>query len=246
MPKFSLRTLLLLFFGFGIALAFVCQVIFPIREQARRCSCNNNIRQITLSMHNYEASNKHLPIGIETSPDGSPYRSWRAHILPFLESNPTSYDPNSAWNSKPNTRFYDGTFGSWPEVWYCPSDSTKRVNYAVVVGTETAFPPNQNVKLDEITDGLENTILVVETLSGSDKWTEPRDLQFDSMSFVISKSKNGEIGSRHTGGAYAGFADGEVHFITDAISPEELRTLLTIAGNEPITRQQLIDRGVIR
>jgi len=29
MPKFSLRALLLLFFGFGIVLAFVCQVIFP-------------------------------------------------------------------------------------------------------------------------------------------------------------------------------------------------------------------------
>ena len=63
MPKLSLRTLLLLFFGFGIVLVFVCQVIFPIREQARRCSCNNNIRQITLSMHNYEASNKHLQLG---------------------------------------------------------------------------------------------------------------------------------------------------------------------------------------
>ena len=66
------------------------------------------------------------------------------------------------------------------------------------------------------------------------------------MSFVISKSKNGEIGSRHTGGAYAGFADGKVFFLSDAISPEELQALLTIAGNEPITRQQLIDRGVIR
>ena len=38
MPKLSLRTLLLLFFGFGIVLAFVCQVIFPIREQARSIS----------------------------------------------------------------------------------------------------------------------------------------------------------------------------------------------------------------
>ena len=266
MPKFSLRTLLLLFFGFGIALAFVCQVIFPIREQARRCSCSNNIKQITLALLNCESVYGHLPIGIETSPDGSPYRSWRRLTFFYMEGLPPVfydlYDENSAWDSKSNTRFYDGTpvvqtdkFGSnrrvdsldpCPVRWCCPSDSTKRVNYAVVVGTETAFPPNQNVKLDEITDGLENTILVVETLSGSDKWTEPRDLQFDSMSFVISKSKNGEIGSKHPSGAYAGFADGEVHFITDAISPEELRALLTIAGNEPITRQQLIDRGVIR
>ena len=266
MPKFSLRTLLLLFFGFGIALAFVCQVIFPIREAARRNSCSNQIRQITLALLNYESANEHLPIGIETSPDGSPYRSWRRLTFVYLEQLPPVfydlYDENSAWDSKSNTQFYDGTlvvqtdkFGGnrrvdsldpCPETWCCPSDSTKRINYAVVVGTETAFPPNQNVKLDEITDGLENTILVVETLSGSDKWTEPRDLQFDSMSFVISKSKNGEIGSRHPGGASVGFADGEVHFITDAISPEELRALLTIAGNEPITRQQLIDRGVIR
>ena len=66
------------------------------------------------------------------------------------------------------------------------------------------------------------------------------------MSFMISNSKNGEIGSRHSGGANVGFADGAVFFLTDAITPEELRALLTIAGNEPITRQQLIDRGVLR
>ena len=46
MPKLSLRTLLLLFFGFGIALAFVCQVIFPIQEIALGIKCTNNIRQV--------------------------------------------------------------------------------------------------------------------------------------------------------------------------------------------------------
>ena len=182
MPKFSLRTLLLLFFGFGIVLAFVCQVIFPIQEIALGIQCRNNIRQVTLALLNYESANEHLPIGIETSPDGSPYRSWRRLTFVYLEQLPPVfydlYDENSAWDSKSNTQFYDGTlvvqsdkFGGnrrvdsldpCPETWCCPSDSTKRVNYAVVVGTETAFPPNQNVKLDEITDGLENTILVVE------------------------------------------------------------------------------------
>ena len=77
MPKFSLRTLLLLFFGFGIVLAFVCQVIFPMQEQARSTACGGKMRQVTLVLLNYESANEHLPIGIETSPDGSPYRSWR-------------------------------------------------------------------------------------------------------------------------------------------------------------------------
>ena len=126
------------------------------------------------------------------------------------------------------------------------SDSTKRVNYAVVVGEETAFPPNRAVAFNEITDGLENTILIVETLSGSSIWTEPRDIQFNSMKFVLGNSENGELASKHKDGVNVAFADGEVYFLAKSITPDELRALLTISGGESIKRQDLLDRGILQ
>ena len=181
-----------------------------------------------------------------------------------MESSPCYYDSDFAWDAPKNKRLIDGTpiaqsnkFGGNRHVapldpcrWFrqCPSCErrVKKINYAVVVGEETAFPLNRAVRLDEITDGLENTILVVETLSGSSFWTEPKDLQFDSMSFSIDRFSNEGLSSYHSDGAYVCFADGGVHFVTKAISPDELRALLTIAGGESVTRQELIDRGVIR
>ena len=102
------------------------------------------------------------------------------------------------------------------------------------------------MELDQITDGLENTILVVEVLSGSTFWTEPLDIEFDAMRFRIDDSENGEISGRHRGGVNAVFADGETFFLSNSVSADELRALLTIAGGEDVTRQELLDRGVLK
>lgn len=245
-------------------LATVCPVVLRFREAARCTSCQNRLRQIVLAMHNCESAFGHLPVGIETNADGTLRRSWRTHLYPvYMESAQSFYDPDFTWNAPENARLYDGTSvvatdkgGENPRsivpdpcphwTWCCPSDSTKRVNYSVVVGNETAFPLDRAVKLEEITDGLENTIVAIETLSGGPIWTEPRDIRFEKMKFVIDESDNGELSSRHPGGINVAFADGEVYFLKNTINADDLRALLTIAGNEPVTRQQLLQRGTLR
>ncbi len=241
----------------------VFPAVMQVKEAARRTTCSNNLRQIVLAMHNYESIFGHLPVGIETNSDGTLRRSWRTHLYPaFMESAPQFYDPNFAWDSPANARLYDGTpvvvtdkGGGNPRkvildpcpnwFWCCPSDSIKRVNYSVVVGDETAFPLNRAVKFDEITDGLENTIVAVETMSGSSKWTEPLDIQFDQMKFLIGNTANGELASRHPNGVNVAFADGEVYFLENTISVDDLRALFTISGNETVTRRQLLERGIL-
>ena len=156
------------------------------------------------------------------------------------------YDDSVAWNTKQNM----SAAARYPdfETWSCPSCSRRQsnqINFAVVVGEETAFPPNRNVKLEEITDGPENTNLLVETLAGSQYWTEPLDLEFSSMNFTIGRSESG-LSSYHPGGINVCFADANTYFLTNEISPDELKALLTISGGEPVTRQSLIERGVLR
>ena len=265
MFRTNLKTLMIAIAVFALLLALVCPALFQVQEAARLTSCSMNIRQIALGMLTYESSNGRLPVGIKMDETGRPFRSWRTFLYPHtMEQAQSHYDPGLAWDATKNKRIIDGTpvtatdkgggnprsitLDPLPAVWRCPTCErrSKQMNYAVVVGEETAFPINQTVKLDEITDGLENTILVVETLSGSTVWTEPKDLQFETMAFSIDNFPNDGLSSYHSEGVNVGFADGAAFFITKAISPDELRALLTIAGGESVTRQELIDRGVIR
>ena len=263
MPKYQLRTLLTIFIVVAIAFAIVVPAVRQVKEAERRVRCHNQLRQTGLAMINYESGRGHLPIGIKEFPAGTPFLSWRALIKPYLEQAQQFYDPKFAWDSQKNARLFNGTpvtatdkGGGNPRAvvldpcphyfWSCPSDIRNQVNYAVVVGEETAFPLNRAVSFDEITDGLANTILIVETLSGSTIWTEPKDIRFDSMKFVIGNSANGELASKHPAGVNVCFGDGMTYTIDAGISPKELRALFTISGGESVTRKDLIDRGIIR
>ncbi len=256
-----------LFFGLAVVLIYGVAILMirSAREKASAMSCRNNLKQIGLAMLNYESTHGTLPIGVETDANEIPTRSWRTLLYPmYIEASQQHYDPNLPWDSPNNKRLIDETpvtitdkgggnprkisLDPCPCIWRCPSCDTgsKRVNYAVIVGDQTAFPMNRSVKLDEVTDGLENTILVVETLSCSPFWTEPLDIGFETMKFRIDRSSNGEISSCHPDGAHVLFADGKTYFLSSSVSADELHALLTIAGGESVTRQELIDRGILK
>ena len=76
--------------------------------------------------------------------------------------------------------------------------------------------------------------------------TEPHDIQFGDIQFGINSVGNKGMASRHPNGINVGFADGAVLFLSDSVSVDELRALLTIAGNESVTRAELVERGVLQ
>lgn len=240
----------------GFIAALIVPAIFRVREAARRTHCVNNLKQIGLGMHNHHDIFNALPIGIETSASGAAVQNWRPRIYPaFMEQFPLFYDRSLPWDSPKNKRLINGTpvtmtdkgggnprqvtLDPCPEMWRCPtadSHDAKRVGYAVVVGESTPFPLNRAISFGEITDGVEHTIMVVETRSGSPYWTEPIELHFDSLPFAINGDNSAGISSFHPGGVNVCFADGSVHFLTDKISTNELRALVTIAGNESVSQ----------
>jgi len=90
-------------------------------------------------------------------------------------------------------------------------------------------PKLEGKKLREIVDGTSRTIMAVET--NPDKmvvWTQPADLAYDP------KQPLEGLGKVRPGGFLALFADGSVHFISDDISPDTLRAMVTYAGREPL------------
>jgi prepilin-type processing-associated H-X9-DG protein len=74
-----------------------------VREAAARMSCQNNLKQIGLAIHNFESANGVVPSARwRAAGPGNPagrHIGWRAIILPYVEQENlrTLYDPNLHW-----------------------------------------------------------------------------------------------------------------------------------------------------
>ena len=73
----------------GILVALLLPAVQFARESARRMSCSNNLKQLALAVHNFEAANNRMPSSFHPTAaqangnvDGW---SCQAQILPYLE-----------------------------------------------------------------------------------------------------------------------------------------------------------------
>ena len=73
----------------GILVALLLPAVQAARDAARRAQSSNNLKQIVLAMHNYHDVYKKFPPRANFGDDGKPLLSWRVHILPFVEQQPT-------------------------------------------------------------------------------------------------------------------------------------------------------------
>ena len=220
---------------------FSCLIILSQgqpRGSARRSQCMNNLRQIGLALHNYHEKYECFPPPYVADSNGRPMHSWRVLILPYLDQAPLygKYRFDEPWDGPNNRKLADAILA----VYNCPSDdhgqntnATTMTNYVAIVGPETAWTGRGAVTFRDITDGTSNTLLIVEVANSGIHWMEPRDLHVVQMAPTINAKSGQGISSRHMGGAQALLADGSVRFISEQLTPESIRALLTgHAGDE--------------
>lgn len=205
--------------------------VTQVRGAAQRTQCVNNLKQIGLALHNYHDVNQSFPPAYIADANGKPMHSWRVLILPYLDQQALyqQYRFDEPWDGPHNSQLA----ARMPPVFHCPDDpaGTSQTHYLAVSGPGTAFDGSQGARISAFTDGLSNTLLVVESTKATN-WMAPVDLDAAEMSFVINDPTKPAIGSPHEGGANLLYGDGSVHFATPAVSAETIRGLTTRAGNE--------------
>ncbi|QDV24828.1 DUF1559 domain-containing protein [Aureliella helgolandensis] len=89
---FTLVELLVVIAIIGILVGLLLPAVQAAREAARRMSCSNNLKQLALSVHNYESTHKRVPrLASSVYADGimnqSNWHGYSAHtmLLPYIE-----------------------------------------------------------------------------------------------------------------------------------------------------------------
>jgi len=230
------RPAVLVPFGMAAALALLLvPAIAQAREAARRSTCTCNLKQIGIALHNYRDCFGTFPPAFIADEFGRPMHSWRVLLLPYLEGKHVydQYDFDEPWDGPHNRLLAD----KMPGIYHCPSDDESNpgeTSYAAVVGPETAFPGDETVALDSVTDGTHNTLVIVEAAGNGIHWMQPRDVPVSVAKAGINKAPGLGICSRHPQVALAVFADGSVHALQEIMAPEMLRALSTRAGGERV------------
>jgi prepilin-type processing-associated H-X9-DG protein len=224
-------TLVELLFVVGI-IAVLIGLLLPLRrnasEAARRASCQNNLKQIGIALHNYHDEHQCFPPAYTVDADGKPLHSWRTLILPYLEQSAlyATIDLSKPWDDPANKAAYDSNV----HVYRCPSANaaTGQTTYLAVVGPGSCFQAAKPRQLAEISDQHDLTLMVMEVDPGrAIHWMSPQDA---SQQVVLSFAEAKPLS--HPGGTQALFADGSIRFLPQSIQPVALRAFITIAGND--------------
>lgn len=165
-----------------------------------------------------------MPPAFIADESGRPMHSWRVLLLPYLDAGKlyAQYDFSEPWDGPSNRRLLNQR----PRI-YALHDRNREpgslTNYLVVIGPDTMWPGSEPT--DEPFGGRK--ILIVENVGADVHWTEPRDLNLDTMNFDLAASNSDGVSSSYLPAAVA-LSDGTIRRLhPDKISPEELRDLLT-------------------
>ncbi len=151
---FTLVELLVVIAIIGVMVGLLLPAVQTAREAARRMSCQNNLRQLGLALHNYESSFRVFPPSSSPS-GGSQTQPWsgQAFLLPYLEgsSEYSLIDFSYGYHHQVNRDRFP-PFGVAPiriSVLMCPSETNDRIRLNATTSQPEHYPLNYGMSVGE-------------------------------------------------------------------------------------------------
>lgn len=218
----------------GLLVGFLVPAVQKVRDAAGRAASSNNLKQIGIAIHNYHDTTGAFPRDI-TDKNGKPILSWRVAILPYIEQDNIykAFKMDEPWDGPNNSRLSKTIIKTFLSPQTPPQkspDGYGLTSYKGVSGPGAMFEPGRPIKFADVTDGLSNTVMVVEA-GDPIPWAKPGDYPFDPNKPLANLASPG-LGDL----TQVLFADGSVRVLNTKKVPEKtFKAMFTRNGNEVFT-----------
>jgi hypothetical protein len=253
----------LVVFAILLVVGVFLPIVVRLRDTSARMDCANNLKQIVLAVHNYQDTYGWFPRGTHPSPSLPPEKrlSWFVEIAPFVEADnvPWWSHENESWDSPGNCFLRIDR-----QVFLCPSGKTLRspstlglTHYVGIagVGADAATYPmgdtrigmfgyDRQVTIKDVTDGLTNTLMIMETRRENGPWAAggPPTIRGIDTTDEPYIGPHHQFGGMHRNGSRVfgrlpfasncAMGDASVRRISAEIDPRILEKAATIAGGD--------------
>jgi Protein of unknown function (DUF1559) len=211
-------------FAVGEAVAALAK---KINDESARGERTNNLRQIGIAMHNYHDTYQGFPASAICDKKGKPLLSWRVSILPYIEQQELykEFKLDEPWDSDHNKKLIE----KMPKIYALPNvNNPGKTHFRVFTGGGAVFDVIQQTKIQDISDGTSNTVMVVESAEPV-IWTKPEDLEFDPEKPIVKKLLRfvDDV-------AVVAFCDGSARFIKKKVEEKTWALLIQKNDGTPI------------
>lgn len=200
---------------------------------AERTQSTNNLKQIALAFHNYEAVHNRMPPPGTFDGNGRGLHGWQTALLPFIEQDELykTIDQSRPWDDSVNAK----AFGTVVKTYLRPTDEPQMADgYALthIASNVRVYGGNATVTIKQIheTRGTGNTILGGEVAGNFKPWGHPANWRDPALG--LNRSPNGFGHRRMQGATMLFLADGSVRWVTNDADPEFLMFLSEPIGKE--------------
>jgi Protein of unknown function (DUF1559) len=217
-----------------VGVGLLLPAVQKVRQAAAMSTAQNNLKRIGIAMHSsHDATNEwRVPYAVDSKGTSMPGHSFRVSLLPYMEQDALyrSIDLTQPWDSSRNLPLTSTHLRDFSDPNYPDLVGNNKTPYRAFVGGGAMFKTDgSRVRLQDITDGASNTIMLIQTTE-TIPWAKPQEIPYSKTTPLPS------FGAPNSSAFQVLFADGSVRAVRVNTVPEaDLRSLIEATDGRLVT-----------